>query len=53
MLHIHHTKIIHSGAIDWIKSITFKKHNFQVFGTTELVLKDFFEVCHSSRLLVH
>jgi hypothetical protein len=43
MLHLHHTKIIHFGAIDWIKPITLKKHNFQLFGATERVLNDFFK----------
>jgi hypothetical protein len=41
MLHLHHTKIIQSGAIDWIKPITFKKHIFQLFVATERVLNDF------------
>jgi hypothetical protein len=41
MLHLLHTKIIHSGAVDWIKAITFKKYNFQLFGATECVLNDF------------
>jgi hypothetical protein len=41
MLHLHHTKIIHFGVIDWIKLITFKKYNFQLFVVTERVLNDF------------
>jgi hypothetical protein len=40
MFHLHHTKIIHSGVIDWIKPITLK-NNFQLFGATECVLMDF------------
>jgi hypothetical protein len=39
--HLHHTKIIHSSVIDWIKPIIFKKHNFQLFGATERVLNNF------------
>jgi hypothetical protein len=41
VLYLHHTKIIHFGAVDWIKLITFKKYNFQLFGATERVLNDF------------
>jgi hypothetical protein len=41
MLHLHHTKSIDSGAVDWIKQIALKKYNFQLFGTTKRVLNDF------------
>jgi hypothetical protein len=38
MLDLHHTEIIHSGAVDWIRTIILKKHNPQLFGTTERIL---------------
>jgi hypothetical protein len=28
VLHLQPTKIIHSGVVDWIKPITYKKYNF-------------------------
>jgi hypothetical protein len=34
VLDLHHTEIIHSSAIDWIKLITLKKHNPQLFSAT-------------------
>jgi hypothetical protein len=40
MLHLHHTKIIHSSVVDWIEPITLKKHNLQLFSTTERVLNN-------------
>jgi hypothetical protein len=40
MFDLHHTEIIHSGAVDWIKPITSKKHNTWLFGTTERILKN-------------
>jgi hypothetical protein len=52
VLHLHHAKIIHFGAVDWIKSLTFTKYNFQLFGATECVLNNLFEVRHSSPSLV-
>jgi hypothetical protein len=36
MLDLHHTELIHSSAVDWIKLITLKKHNLQLFSTTVL-----------------
>jgi hypothetical protein len=36
----HHTKIIFSSIVDWIQSITLKKHNPQLFSATERVLNN-------------
>jgi hypothetical protein len=41
MLHLHHTKPIHFGVVYWIKPITFKKCDLQLFGTPECVLNIF------------
>jgi hypothetical protein len=40
MFDLYHTKLIHSSAVDWIKPITLKKHNLQLFSTTERVLNN-------------
>jgi hypothetical protein len=40
MFDLHHTEIIHSSVIHWIKLITLKKYNHQLFSTTERVLKN-------------
>jgi hypothetical protein len=38
ILDLHHTEINHSSVVDWIKLITLKKHNTQLFGATERIL---------------
>jgi hypothetical protein len=40
VLDLHHTKLIHSSVVDWIKPITLKKHNLQLFSTTKRVLNN-------------
>jgi hypothetical protein len=40
MLDLHHTELINSSVVDWIKPITLKKHNLQLFSTTECVLNN-------------
>jgi hypothetical protein len=40
MLDLHHTEIIHSSVVHWIKPITLKKHNPQLFSAMERVLNN-------------
>jgi hypothetical protein len=40
VLDLHHIELIHSSVVDWIKPITLKKHNLQLFSTTECVLNN-------------
>jgi hypothetical protein len=45
MLDLHHTEIIHTIAVDWIETITFKKHNLQLFGAPEHVTSPVVRLC--------
>jgi hypothetical protein len=45
MLDLHHTEIIHTIAVDWIETITFKKHNLQLFGAPEHVTSPAVRLC--------
>jgi hypothetical protein len=40
MLDLHHTEVIHSNVVDWIKPIILKKHSIQLFSTNERVLNN-------------
>jgi hypothetical protein len=40
MFDLHHTELIHSTVVDWIKPTTLKKHNLQFFSITECVLNN-------------